>query len=266
MLFTTGDNNSNVVTETGPLPDGSGWDVRVASNAQGFGASLGNQVWSFLYLPFNTPGLIGGYYDGTHDTTINSVGSFTMTRLAAGQYQLTVPGESSQTGMLILNVSDLRTVGGTTSPANDVLAYQPNPDGSFLIDSFNMPGNGLDDVAFDWAFISFAHGLTAAVGATAPLSGDFNADGKVDQQDYFLWRSEYGMHGPSLPADGNHDGVVDQADYVVWRASQSSAPNAASQIGIQTVPEPPCSYLMALAACCHTRGIRRRDSFSHLAG
>src|SRR5207302_522910 len=103
-----------------------------------FGASLGNQLWSFLYLPFNTPGLIGGYYDGTHDTTINSVGSFTMTRLVAGQYQLTLPGESSQTGMLILNVADLQTVGGTTSPANDVLAYQPNADGSFLIDSFNL--------------------------------------------------------------------------------------------------------------------------------
>ena len=105
------------------------------------------------------------------------------------QYQLSIPGESSQTGMLILSVADLRTIGSATAPANDVLAYTPSPDGSFLIDSFNMPGNGLDDVAFDWAFIGFAHGLTAAsptTGTTAPLAGDYNGDGKVDQQDYDL--------------------------------------------------------------------------------
>jgi hypothetical protein len=181
--------------------------------------------------------------------TISSVGSFTMTKLGAGQYQLTVPGESSETGMLILNVADLRTVGSTTSPANDVLAYQPNPDGSFLIDSFNMPGNGLDDVAFNWAFISFAHGVTAAVGSTVLLSGDYNADGTVDQQDYLLWRAEFGMQGPSLQADGNHDGIVDQADYVVWRASQSSG-GSGSLLGSNSnlVPEPEGLGLLGMAA------------------
>ena len=156
LLFTTGDNNSNVVVQTGPFADGSGWDVRVASNAQGFGASLGNQQWSFLYLPYSTPGLVGGYYDGVNDHTISSAGAFTMSRLGTGQYQLSIPGETPQTGMLILTVSDLRTIGTTTSPMNDVLAYQPSADGTFLINSFNMPSNTLDDVAFNWAFISFA--------------------------------------------------------------------------------------------------------------
>jgi len=249
LLFTTGDNNSNVVVQTGPFADGSGWDVRVASNAQDFGSSLGNQFWSFLYLPLNTPGLIGGNYDGVNDHTISSAGSFTMNRLASGQYQLTVPGESSQTGMLILTVSCEKTINGVTSPDNNVLAYQPSPDGSFLIDSFDMPSNALEDTAFNWAFISFAHGFTPSVGTSVPIAGDYNGNGVVDQQDYQMWRSQYGQQGTSLAADGNHDGVVDSSDYVVWR---SNLPSTGGGTGFASsanmVPEPEALGLLGMSA------------------
>jgi hypothetical protein len=248
LLFTTADNNGNAVSGAGPLPDGSGWNVRVATNAQDIvGASAQN--WSFLYLPYTTPGLIGGYYNGTSGSTISSVGNFTMNHLGTGQYQLTIPGESPQTGMLILTVAELRISVKNQMPAADALAYQPGPDGSFLIDSFNLPGNGFDDVSFDWAFISFTQGVISGTSAAVPLSGDYNGDGIIDQHDYLLWRSQFGMQGTSLAADGNHDGVVDQGDYVVWRASLPSGGNG-SPLGNNSnlVPEPTGLGLLGIAA------------------
>jgi hypothetical protein len=49
------------------------------------------------------------------------------------------------------------------------------------------------------------------------IPGDYNRDGRVDQQDNQVWRGSFGRTGPGLPADGNSNGIVDLADYVVWR-------------------------------------------------
>lgn len=49
--------------------------------------------------------------------------------------------------------------------------------------------------------------------------GDYDVDGDIDDADYALWRSSYGLtvQFPGMGADGNNNGVVDTADYVVWR-------------------------------------------------
>lgn len=47
-------------------------------------------------------------------------------------------------------------------------------------------------------------------------SGDYNADGTVDANDYDVWRESFGSV-ENLAADGNNDGVVDAADYTVYR-------------------------------------------------
>ena len=72
--------------------------------------------------------------------------------------------------------------------------------------------------------VAFLNTLTDSSFLTSPLfsdpfvtlPGDYNGDGVVGSDDYFLWRSSYG-DTTSLVADGNGDGIVELADYVMWR-------------------------------------------------
>jgi hypothetical protein len=53
---------------------------------------------------------------------------------------------------------------------------------------------------------------------TPELPGDYDLSGVVDEQDYTVWRSNWGSSVPAgTSADGNADGMVDAADYVLWR-------------------------------------------------
>jgi hypothetical protein len=66
------------------------------------------------------------------------------------------------------------------------------------------------------------HAVEAAVvNPPTGLRGDYNLDGRVDQQDHGIWRASFGAWSLTeyLPADGNRDGTIDTADYVVWRAN-----------------------------------------------
>lgn len=252
MLFTTGDNNGNTVVQTGPLADGSGWDVRVAMNNNDFGTSVastpfGAANWSFLYLPYTSPGLIGGYFDGANNASLSSTGGFTMNRLSTGQYELAVAGQTPQTGMLIMTVAGLKTIGNVTSPDDNILTYEPSANGTFLINAYDIPNLAFEDTTFAWAFISFANGI-----APFALPGDFNGDNHVDQLDYFMWRQQFGQTGNSLSADANGDGKVDSVDYVIWRkhsGSSGSGGGAGSSLGAgQLVPEPSI-LMLGLASC-----------------
>lgn len=50
------------------------------------------------------------------------------------------------------------------------------------------------------------------------LPGDYDGSLVVDQNDYLLWRANFGAtSGIALQADGNKNGIVDSADYVIWR-------------------------------------------------
>ncbi len=64
------------------------------------------------------------------------------------------------------------------------------------------------------------------------IPGDYNGNGTVGTEDFFLWRDSFSSTS-NLAADGNNDGVVDAADYTIWRDAFSAS--AASAI---SVPEP----------------------------
>jgi hypothetical protein len=239
MLFVIANNNDNITVQTGAFDDGNGWDIRVEDNATNHAATGEDREWSFVYLPYNTEGLVGGYYDGLTNANLTSAGDFTMNRLATGQYELTVPGETPETGMLILSVAH-RATSTVTAPDDNILMYESSPTGSFLINSYDLPALGFQDTKFVWAFLSFENPLSPFF-----LPGDFNDDGIVDAGDYEVWRAQFGQIGQSLPADGNRDGIVDAADYVVWRKSFNTA-LAANASGV--VPEPATIALGVLTA------------------
>jgi hypothetical protein len=52
------------------------------------------------------------------------------------------------------------------------------------------------------------------IAAVSP-GGDYDGNGTVGNEDYDLWRANFGT--ANAATDGNGDGVVDSADYVVWR-------------------------------------------------
>jgi hypothetical protein len=240
LLFTIANNNDNIVVQTGVLEEGNGWDVRVADNATDHAAAGEDRDWSFLYLPYDTPGLVGGHYDGAANEHTASAGEFTMNRLATGQYELTVPGQTAETGMLVLSVVHQATAGNVTAPDDNVLTYEASAGGSFLINSYDLPGLTFQDTSFAWAFINFDAPISPLL-----LAGDYNNDGTVNAADYQEWRQQFGRTGQSLSADGNGDGVVDTADYIIWRKSMPAASNTN---GASVVPEPVSVALAVLAA------------------
>jgi hypothetical protein len=239
LLFAIANNNDNIVVQTGPSGDGSGWDVRVEDNATNHAATGEDRDWSFVYLPYETEGLIGGLYDGLDNLHVSSTGSFTMNRLGTGQYELVVPGETPQSGMLLLTVAHQAT-STVTAPDDNILTYQASPSGSFLINSYDLPAVNFQDTRFAWAFISFDEPISPFV-----LAGDYNGDGSVDADDLSVWRGQFGKTGQAMTADGNRDGIVDAADYVLWRKSTGAS---GAGFGANAVPEPSAIVLAMSSA------------------
>jgi glucose/arabinose dehydrogenase len=88
---------------------------------------------------------------------------------------------------------------------------------------------------------------------TAPLPGDFDYDGDVDNADFGIWRATLGLVSATAPADANRNGVVDAADYVIWRN------NSGTSLGAAVVPEPSTAmYVCNLGAMLLAAVVLRR--------
>ena len=75
--------------------------------------------------------------------------------------------------------------------------------------------------------------------------GDYNADGRVDDEDYDLWVLTEGQTvKPWTGADGNGDGIVDDADYLLWFDHQGSV-----SYEFMSVPEPGVPALFWVTVC-----------------
>jgi hypothetical protein len=95
-------------------------------------------------------------------------------------------------------------------------------------------------------FTTYANNPQAAVAPITTLPGDFNGDGRVDADDFSVWKSAFGLT-TQLVADGNHDGIVDAADYAIWRSHLSTA-SATSSTALGVAE--PSSLSLALCSLC----------------
>jgi Calcineurin-like phosphoesterase/PEP-CTERM motif len=250
LLFAIGNNNSNIIVNTGVKADGSGWDLRVQNNAANFAATGTDALFSFLYLPLDTANLIGGRYDGATQSNLASAGTFTIERLAVGDYRLTIPGETPDTGMLILTTSFETTSGGIAAPDDNILTYESDGLGHFIINSLDLTGGttlNLQDTQFVWAFISFADPISLE--PPPPNPADVNFDGVVNIFDINFISAHWGQTGAE--GDANGDGIVDIFDVNLVSANWTPAGGATA------VPEPSSLALLLSAGLC---GLCRRRS------
>ncbi|QDU54830.1 Ig-like domain-containing protein [Aeoliella mucimassa] len=80
----------------------------------------------------------------------------------------------------------------------------------------------------------------ATVTLVVQLPGDYDNSGLVDENDYSLWKSEFGT--TNLFADGNGDGIVNLADYTVWRDNLGASmptPPALEALSLDATPVAP---------------------------
>ena len=93
--------------------------------------------------------------------------------------------------------------------------------------------------------------------AASKLAGDYDGNGAVEQNDYLVWKAQFGASGPHV-ADGNGNGVVDAADYTVWRDSVSLS--NATELDAQSVAEPTAFLQAAIVILIALTQVRRTVS------
>ena len=154
MLFTIGGSSDDRAVGTYLLSDGSGWRINVQDNDSDYGSTVQDD-FSFVYMPYWVPNLVGGLID--HNGTVidgHSVGDFTISPAGTGQYRLTITGKSPDTGMLLLTIADEVSWAASDLPQDNVLSYQA-AGSDFIIRASDLPGCGLQNTRFVFAYIDF---------------------------------------------------------------------------------------------------------------
>lgn len=102
------------------------------------------------------------------------------------------------------------------------------------ISSFIFWSRPFAGAEFEWRRNLASHMRVLVEGQTFPLSGDYDLNGMVNDEDYEVWRAALGATG-NQDADGSRNEIVDAADYTVWRDhfGDSGSPGAAA-----LTPEP----------------------------
>jgi acetyl esterase/lipase len=86
------------------------------------------------------------------------------------------------------------------------------------------------------------------------VAGDFNGDQRVDQEDYYVWKGDFGSNRAAADANGN--GFVDAGDYTIWR-DHFDANSEELFESTNTVPEPIAGH-MFIAWLFLARSLRGR--------
>ena len=109
-------------------------------------------------------------------------------------------------------------------------------------------GDNVDEIPF----ILGLDNITA-VGAAAPIPGDFNNSNKVNAADLTKWRGDFGVNSGSN-ADGDSDS--DGNDFLIWQQHLGEGSGSSIVGAAGAVPEPSS---MALAALAVLAGVRCRS-------
>ena len=95
-----------------------------------------------------------------------------------------------------------------------------------------------------------------AINNAALLAGDYNHDDRVNSQDYVLGRKTVGST-QTYATDGTGDHVIDQADFGVWRSNYGLTAGG-SGLSVARVPEPASCWLLMSAVILSFAGAAPR--------
>ncbi len=193
FLFVIGNENADNVAQARAVPGSSTYQIAIRDNQQDFTAGE-DGGFSFVFVPRNAQNLVAGTIDPFNagpNSVSRAIGEFSVERLevtdGGHEWKVTIPGQSPDTGMLVLTNQDNGEI------EDNYLSYQDDGAGGFLIRSHDMPGMGRQDQPFTFAFVPFdSIGQPAArpvpgllsidsVDATSSLGATLtaNADGTI---------------------------------------------------------------------------------------
>lgn len=171
MIFATSSDGGSDVNVVGVVPNdaANAWVVTIredsATDSETLAAASQSE-FQFVYVPFDAPGLIGGHVLGTTGTKRKATGDFTVTRTAAGTYELSIPGKTGSDGTLLLQVAD--TESGTSVPmASRAFLSQEFKNGKFIVQARRTTSDStadLIDTSFYVAWVDFKQPLAMPEG------------------------------------------------------------------------------------------------------
>jgi hypothetical protein len=130
-----------------------------------------------------------------------------------------------------------------------------------LVNGVNISGSFATTVLPTVPNLSFAvaYSPTSVVLAVTPaLTGDYNADGRVNGSDFVLWQRTLGST-TQLAADGNGNGVIDAGDFGVWQGNVGAAANGGTTV---VVTEPTSFALLTSVGLVVGSSMRRNKKAS----
>jgi hypothetical protein len=179
LLFGSSTEGENSIHIFSAYPNSGGWDITIRDgqdlDASGQTLSFAEEMaFMFLCIPTNTPGLIGGQINGSTGGTIIGAGGYTMTRTAAGNYELTIPGKTGASGMLLLTVAGAMSGSAIPNLADRAVLSYEYAAGKFVIQSREAVSGGNPfglaynqrDTDFVFAWVDFSSPLSTV---TAPF-------------------------------------------------------------------------------------------------
>lgn len=209
LLFTVanqeGGSARGTFATSAPKPDGSGWYVAIRGIEESkddptqyaeINNADGTSRFSFLYVPFTSQNLIGGWINGTNGTAYKSVGNYTLTRLSAGRYALSIPGKTGHDGMLLLQNNGYLAFGGSNVVDTAHFSYEFGatnaPANTFVIESRYIQSAGLNP----------DNNYGTSLGDTPLRDADFN----------FVWVDFHNPLAPPATAPPNSQSLPPAAD------------------------------------------------------
>jgi glucose/arabinose dehydrogenase len=215
-----------------------------------------NYGWRLREGDIATPsGGVGGAPPAGHDPPIYSYTHFDTTvppaspaefggNLVTGGYVYRGPDPSLQGKYFFLDAGSDNHWMVDTAPFGTVQNIDSllNPN----VGSASFPVSFGEDAVGNLYIVYIGSGEVYRIQTNQLLTGDYDADGDVDDGDIDRWREQFGRTGSTLAADGNRDGVVNAADYVLIRKFFGDSVHSGAGGGGSTVPEPATiSYLFA---------------------